>query len=125
MPINAALAYQNNKIKTASPAELTLMLYEGAIKFCNMALDGLSENDMTKSNTNIIKAEKIITHLRATLDFKYPVAREFDNVYDYIYDRLIAANLRKDKDILEEIIEHLRGMRDTWKEVMKLAKAGA
>lgn len=122
MPINAALAYQNNKVKTASPAELTLMLYEGAIKFCNIAADGITEKDISKANTNIIKAEKIITHLRATLDFKYPVAQEFDNVYDYLYDRLLFANIRKNKEALEEVLDHLREMRDTWKEVMKLAK---
>ncbi len=122
MPINAAAAYQNNKITTASPAELTLMLYEGAIKFSNIALIAIEEKDISKSNLNIIKAEKIITELRSTLNFKYPVAKDFDNVYDYVYGRLITANIRKDKDILEEVLEHLRGMRDTWKEVMKLSK---
>ncbi len=122
MPINAAAAYQNNKINTASPAELTLMLYEGAIKFCNIAVNAINENNMEKSNLNIIKTEKIITHLRATLDFKYPVAQDFENVYGYLYERLIEANIRKDKDILEEVLGYLRDMRDTWKEVMKLAK---
>jgi len=87
MPVNAAAAYQNNKINTATPAELTLMLYEGVIKFCNMAIIGIEENDVKKANLNIQKAEKIITHLRATLDFKYPVAKDFDNVYDYVFDR--------------------------------------
>ncbi|MDF2472546.1 MAG: hypothetical protein K0R21_328 [Anaerocolumna sp.] len=125
MPINAALAYQNNKIKSSTPAELTLMLYEGAIKFCNMAMDGIDVKDINKANSNIIKVEKIITHLRVTLDFNYPVAKEFDNVYDYLYSRLVTANIQKDKEILEEVLEHLRGMRDTWKEVMKLTKANS
>ncbi len=122
MAINAAIAYQNNKINTASPAELTLMLYEGAIKFCNIAMVAIEERDISKANTNIIKAEKIITELRATLNFKYPVAKDFDNIYDYIYSRLLEANIRKDKDILHEALEHLRGVRDTWKEVMKNGK---
>ncbi len=122
MPINAAAAYQNNKVKTASPAELTLMLYEGAIKFCNIAIIGIEENNIEKSNQNIIKTEKIIAYLRATLDFKYPVAQDFENVYGYIYERLIEANLHKDKVILKELLGYLRDMRDTWKEVMKLAK---
>ncbi|MDF2609526.1 MAG: hypothetical protein K0R92_1000 [Lachnospiraceae bacterium] len=125
MPINAALAYQSNKIKSATPTELTLMLYEGAIKFCNMAMDGIDAKDNSKANTNIIKAEKIITHLRVTLDFKYPVAQEFDNVYDYLYGRLVMSNIRKDKAILGEVLEHLREMRDTWKEVMKLTKTNS
>ncbi len=122
MQMNAALTYQSNKVNTATPAELTLMLYEGMIKFCNIAILGIEDRDMNKANINIIKVEKIITHLRATLDFKYPVAKDFDNVYDYLYSRLITANIRKDSGILEEVLEHIRGMRDTWKEVMKLAR---
>lgn len=122
MAINAAAAYQNNKINTASPAELTLMLYDGAIKFCNIAKEAIDEKDINKANNNIIKAEKIISYLRSTLDFKYPVAQDFENVYSYIYDRLIKANIRKDKDILDEVLKHLREMRDTWKEVMKSSR---
>lgn len=122
MLANAALTYQNNKVNTAKPAELTLMLYEGAIKFCNMAVIGMEEHDLSKANLNIKKVERIITHLRATLDFKYPVAKDFDRVYDYIYERLVAANVRKDASILQEVLEHIRGMRDTWKEVMKATR---
>ncbi|HBY71743.1 MAG TPA: flagellar export chaperone FliS [Lachnospiraceae bacterium] len=122
MAINAAAAYQNNRIKTASPTELTLMLYEGAIKFCNIALEAIDEKDIDKAHLNIIKAEKIIAYLRSTLDFKYPVAQDFENVYSYLYDRLVTANIRKDREILEEVLTHLREMRDTWKEVMKNGK---
>ena len=121
MAMNAAAAYQNNKIKTASPAELTLMLYEGAIKFCNIAMSAMEEKDIEKSNQNIIKAEKIISYLRMTLDFNYPVAKDFDSIYEYIYDMLVKANIKKDSTMLEESLEQLRGMRDTWKEVMKHA----
>lgn len=122
MALNAAAAYQNNKINTASPAELTLMLYEGAIKFCNIALIGIEEKDIVKANNNIIKAEKIISYLRSTLDTKYAVASDFDNIYNYIYDRLIQANIKKEHEILDEVIGILREMRDTWKEVMKQGK---
>lgn len=122
MAINAAMVYKDNKILTATPAELTLMLYEGAIKFCNVALTAIEKNDIEKANINIIKAEKIITELRATLDFKYPVANQFEMVYDYIYRRLIEANIKKDKEILEDALTYIREMRDTWKEVMKAAK---
>jgi flagellar protein FliS len=122
MQMNAAFTYQNSKVNTAKPAELTLMLYEGMIKFCNIAILGIEEKDMGKANTNIIKVEKIITHLRATLDFKYPVAKDFDRVYDYLYERLVSANIRKDSAILEEVLEHTRGMRDTWKEIMRLVR---
>lgn len=117
-------AYQNSKIMTATPAELTLMLYEGAIKFCNIAIMGIEQNDIQKAHTNITKVEAIIEEFRSTLDFKYPVAKDFEEVYKYLYDRLVQANLKKDKEILEEVLVHLRTMRDTWKEVMKLSKQG-
>ena len=114
-------AYANNKITTASPAELTLMLYDGAIKFCNIAIVGIEQKDFQKAHTNIVKVERIIEEFQATLDHKYPVAKDFQNVYEYLHERLVEANLKKDPEILNEVLEHLRGMRDTWKEAMKKA----
>jgi len=122
MAPNAAAAYKDTKILTASPAELTLMLYEGAIKFCNIALMAMENGETERVNRNIIKAEKIIIEFRSTLDFKYPIAKDFDIIYDYIYRRLIDSNIRKDMDILKEAQGYIREMRDAWKEVMKLAK---
>ena len=117
-------AYANNKIMTASPAELTLMLYDGAIKFCNIAIVAIEKKDYAKANTNIQKTERIIGEFQATLDFKYDVAKDFDNVYKYLMQRLIQANVKKDTEILEEVLKHLRTMRDTWKEVMEKTKNG-
>ena len=114
-------AYANNKIMTASPAELTLMLYEGAIKFCNIAITGVEEKNIQKAHENIMKTERIIEELQSTLDYKYPVAKDFDEVYSYLLRRLRQANMKKDKDILEEVLKHLRTMRNTWKEVMHIA----
>lgn len=114
-------AYANNKIMTASPAELTLMLYDGAIKFCNIAIVAVEEKNIEKAHKNIIKVEQIIEEFQATLDHKYPVAKDFDEVYNYLLIRLREANMKKDKEILEEILKHLRTMRDTWKDVMNLA----
>lgn len=112
--------YNNSKILTASPAELTLMLYEGAIKFCNIAIVGIEQKDIQKAHTNIVKAEKIIEHLRITLDMKYPVAQDFERIYEYLDRRLVMANMKKDIEILEEVLTHLRSVRDTWKEVMRV-----
>lgn len=114
--------YQNSKVMTASPGELTLMLYEGAIKFCNVAIIGIEQKDIQKTHDNILKAQNIITEFRSTLDFKYPVANEFEVIYEYLYRRLLDANMKKDISILEEVLTHLRTMRDTWKDVMKTAK---
>lgn len=115
-------AYANNKITTASQGELTLMLYEGAIKFANLAIVGIEEKDIQKAHDNIMKVERIIEEFQSTLNHKYPVAEEFDAVYYYLMRRLREANLKKDKEIMEEVLGHLRTMRDTWKEVMRLAK---
>ena len=120
MPVqNPYEEYQRNKILTASPAELTLMLYEGAIKFCNIAIMGIEQNDMERAHTNIMKTQRIIEEFRNTLDRKYPVAEDFDRIYVYVLRRLFEANVSKDKEILEEVNAHLRSLRDTWKEVMK------
>lgn len=118
---NAYMQYGNSKVLTASPAELTLMLYEGAIKFCNIAIVGIEQKDIQKAHVNIIKVEKIIDYLRKTLDMKYPVAQDFENIYVYLEQRLLEANAKKDAEILKEVKDHLNSVRETWKEVMKKA----
>lgn len=119
---NAYGQYNNSKILTASPAELTLMLYEGAIKFCNIAIASVEHKDIEKAHENIRKTERIIDYFRQTLDMNYAVAEDFERVYAYLSQRLVEANVKKDKEILEEVNVHLRSMRDTWKEVMKKSK---
>ncbi len=116
---NPFAEYTNNKILTASPAEVTLMLYEGAIKFCNMAIIAIENGETEKAHVNIKKTQRIIEEFRNTLDHKYEVSEEFDKIYVYLLRRLLEANIKKDKDILEEVNMHLRSVRDTWKEVMK------
>ena len=117
---NAYSQYNNSKVLTASPAELTLMLYEGAIKFCNIANVAIEQKDIEKAHINIVKAERIVNHLRVTLDMKYPVAKDFDRIYEYLERRLVEANMKKDPEILNAVNEHLRAVRDTWKEVMRI-----
>ena len=101
------------------------MLYDGAIKFCNIAIIGIEKKDMEKAHVNLKKAQDIITELRVTLDHKYPVWEDFDRVYDYIYRRLVEANMSKDIAVVEDALKYIREMRDTWKEVMKAAPAGS
>lgn len=116
---NAYTQYNNSKVLTASPGELTLMLYEGAIKFCNIAILAVEQKDVEKAHIHITKVEKIIDYLRQTLDMQYPVAQDFDRIYSYLGQRLVEANIKKDAEILEEVNGHLRSVRDTWKEVMR------
>ncbi|MCX4295987.1 MAG: flagellar export chaperone FliS [Lachnospiraceae bacterium] len=116
---NGYAQYQNAKIMTASPAELTLMLYDGAIKFGNIAILAMENKDPGKAHENIVKVEKIVQNFRDTLDKKYAVAQDFENVYVYLLRRCHEANIAKDPEIMEEVLKHLRSMRDNWKEVMK------
>ena len=116
--------YNQSRILTASPAELTLMLYDGAIKFCNIALLGFEQSDWSKVHINIVKVENIIMEFQATLNRKYAVADDFDKLYKYIYGLLVDANVYKDKELLERALVEIRGMRDTWKEVMRLTNNG-
>ena len=117
---NAYSQYNNSKVLTATPAELTLMLYEGAIKFCNIAIVAVEQKDIEKAHVHIVKVERIVDYFRQTLDMEIPVSEDFERVYSYLSQRLVEANIKKDKEILEEVNGHLRSMRDTWKEVMRI-----
>lgn len=114
--------YEKSKILTASPAELTLFLYDGFIKFCNIAKTAIDKDDYYEANKYIQKAERIIGELDSTLNFKYSTAKDFDNIYKYILIRLHDANIKKDTKILDECIIHIRSLRETWKQVMKKNK---
>lgn len=116
---NGYAQYQNAKIMTASPAELTLMLYEGAIKFGNIAITAMENKDPAKAHENIVKIENIIQNFRDTLDKKYPVWEDFERIYVYLLRRCHECNIKKDPEIMEEVLKHIRSMRDNWKEVMK------
>ncbi|MDR1913325.1 MAG: flagellar export chaperone FliS [Clostridiales bacterium] len=117
--------YNDNSIMTASKEELTLMLYEGALKFANQAMTAIESKDYVKSNTLIMKVEDIIREFQMTLDFQYNISNDLNSLYDYMYGRLVEANMKKDLNILEEVRNMLREFRDTWKEAMNLAKQPA
>ena len=114
--------YRSNTVFTATKEELTLMLYEGAIKFCNQAAKALESQDYAKSNELLVKVQDIIREFQITLDKNYEISQQLDQLYDYMHYRLIEANMKKDTTILTEVRDHLRELRDTWKEAMKLSK---
>ncbi len=122
---NPYAAYTSNKVTTASPAELTLMLYEGAIKFCNLAKKDMEQGEYGNALGNVQKARNIIVELQSTLNFKYPVAKDFDLIYTYIFNLMVEVNTKQSMEALDEILLQLRELRDIWKQVMKLAKQPA
>ena len=113
-------AYANNRVLTASPAELTLMLYDGAIKFGNIARTAIEKGEVEKAHNNIMKVRNIITEFQATLNHSYEVSKEFNRVYDYIKFCLTEANVKKDIEMMDRALSTLRVMRETWKQVMEL-----
>ncbi|REJ10189.1 flagellar export chaperone FliS [Halobacillus trueperi] len=111
-------AYQNNSVETASPGELTLMLYNGCIKFIRIARKAMENNEIEKKNTNIQKAQKIIQELMVTMDQQYEVTQEIMPLYDYMNRRLVEANTKNDVEILDEVEGLVVEFRDTWKQVI-------
>lgn len=123
MAVNSGYnAYKQNSVMTASPQELTLMLYNGAIKFCNLAIVAIDNMQMQNAHNYIIRVQDIITEFQITLDKKYDISKNLSELYEYIHARLVEANVSKDKDILNEVLELIREMRDVWKEAMALSK---
>ncbi|WP_338449422.1 flagellar export chaperone FliS [Niallia oryzisoli] len=117
---NPFQSYQQNSVTTASPGELTLMLYNGCIKFIRFAKKAMAENQIEEKNTNLIKAQKIIQELMVTLNMEIPVSKNMMSLYDYLHRRLIEANTKNDPTILDEVEGFVTEFRDTWKEVIQL-----
>ncbi|MED3574794.1 flagellar export chaperone FliS [Cytobacillus praedii] len=111
-------AYQQNSVLTASPGELTLMLYNGCLKFLNQAKRAVQEKNIEAKHTNLSKAQNIISELMVTLNFDYDIAKDMRKLYDYMNRRLIEANIKNDIAIISEVEELVTEFRDTWKEAL-------
>ncbi len=116
--------YKEQEILTARPEELTLMLYNGIIKFLNQAKIFIEQKNIEKIHNAIVRAQAIITELNATLNMDYEVSSGLASLYDFMNRRLMEANINKDEKIVDEVLGIAQGMRDTWKEAMDLAAKG-
>ena len=121
-PNNPFNQYKENSIYTASSEELTLMLYNGIIKFVMLAQTAIDNKAIEKIHNNITRAKDIISELQLTLDKNYEVSNNLALLYDYMSRRLVEANVKKDKAILEEVLELVKDLRDTWAQAIKLAR---
>ncbi|MET3697634.1 flagellar protein FliS [Bacillus oleivorans] len=117
---NPYQTYQDNSVNTASPGELTLMLYNGCLKFIKLAKKGIEDKNIELKNTNIQKAQNIIRELMVTLNQEVEISKQIMPLYDYINHRLIQANIKNDSSILDEVEGMVIEFRDTWKQVIKL-----
>jgi flagellar secretion chaperone FliS len=120
--INPYQSYQQNSVMTASPQELTLMLYNGCLKFIRLAKKTMAEKKFEEKNTNIIKAQKIVQELQITLNPDIEISKSMGQLYEYINHRLIEANMKNDLEILTEVEGYVIEFRDTWKQAMELVK---
>ncbi|MGE6368312.1 flagellar export chaperone FliS [Planococcus kocurii] len=121
--INPYQTYQQNSVMTASPQELTLMLYSGSVKFIKLAKRAMNDKNFQEKNTNIIKAQNIIQELRSTLNTDIDMSTDLEQMYEYMYSRLLEANTKNDLEALEEVETLMTDMRSTWKQAMALAKS--
>lgn len=115
-------AYKQNSVTTASPGELTLMLYNGCLKFLTKSKRAIEEKDFEEKNTNIIKAQAIIAELMSTLNMDIEISKQMLPLYEYINRRLIEANTKNDTAIVMEVEDLVTEFRDTWKEVLKITR---
>ena len=114
--------YKENSITHAKPEELTFMLYNGLVKFIMRAQDAVRGNRMEEAHINIVKSQNIVLEFMNTLDHSYEVSTSMELIYDYLYRRLIDANVQKSDVILEEVLGFAKDLRDTWEQAMKMAK---
>ena len=120
--VDVSRQYKENSIYTMSPEELTLMLYNGLIKFLLKAQEALDEKRIEGANANLIRAQDIISEFIATLDMNYEVSGSLLMMYDYMKRRLTEANLKKDPEMVNEVMGYAKELRDTWQAAMKIAK---
>ena len=119
---NPYVKQAEDRVYSASKNELTLMLYEGALKFANQALTSLDKKDYVKVNELLQRTQDIVREFQLTLKDDYDVSKDLRALYDYILRLLIDANVKKDRASLEEARDMLRDFRDMWKEAMNTAK---
>jgi len=121
-PNTAFNAYKQNSVTTASPGELTLMLYNGCLKFLLQAKKAIEAKDIEAKNTNLKKAQAIISELMVTLNMDLDVSKQMLPLYDYMNRRLIEANTKNDTDIIDEVMGLTTEFRDTWKQVIQVTR---
>lgn len=116
---NAYNAYKNNSVMTASPSKLVLMLYDGAIKNLRLAEMAIEEKEIEKVNTYLIKTQNIIAEFMSTLNFEAggEVAKGLYQLYEYMYHKLVRANIDKDIEGIREVKKYLEELRETWSQI--------
>ncbi|PLX18715.1 MAG: flagellar export chaperone FliS [Candidatus Muiribacterium halophilum] len=116
--------YRKNQIATASEGQLIIMLYDGAIRFLKKAKTSMKEKDIEQSHEAITRARKIVLELMFSLDMEKggDISRNLYELYFFLNQELIKANIKKDSEILNDCLEIITNLRSTWKQVIEKAK---
>lgn len=120
--VNAAEAYRRNQILNAPPEQLTLMLYNGCLKFIDEGISAVEVKNFEGANTSLQKAQRIISEFRLTLNMDYEISHQLMPLYDYVYDRLVEGNMKSDLGQLGEAKTIISELRDAWVGAMKKAR---
>lgn len=120
--VNAAEAYRRQQVLNAPPEQLTLMLYNGCLKFIDEGIAELEEKKFENANTSLQKAQRIISEFRLTLNMEYEISHQLLPLYNYVYDRLVEGNVKSDTSKLIEAKEIISELRDAWVGAMKKAR---
>lgn len=114
--------YKQNSVNTASPGELTLMLYNGCLKFIKQGKLSIIQGNIEKRHESLVRAQDIMQELMVTLNMDVEISKNLLQMYDYIYRRLIDANTNNSIEILDEVEGFVTEFRDTWKEVIQITR---
>ena len=120
--VNAAEAYKRQQVLTATPEALTLMLYNGALRFMTEGRDAIEKKNFEEANTSLQKAQRIITEFRVTLKMEYEISHQLLPLYNSVYDRLVEANLKSDVTKIDEAKSIITDLRDAWAQAMVKAR---
>lgn len=117
--------YQKSQVETSTPEKILILLYDGAIQYLNKAKIALQENNVEQIHNNILGCENIILEFMGTLNMKEggELAKNLYRLYEYLYNALVTANLNKDARKVEEVLRHLKGLRETWQKAIDIASA--
>ena len=118
----AAEAYKRQQIMTATPEALTLMLYNGCLKFIDEGMAALAKKDYEQTNNYLQRAQAIITEFRATLNMDYEISNQLMPLYNYAYDRLVEGNMKSDPAQIQEARDIMHELRDAWAQAMVKAR---
>lgn len=120
MQSNAILQYKQQSISTMSRGEQLILLFDEVIKNLHHATLLMNENDFTNSEKCTQKCKSIFQYLSSILDFKYPISKDLYDLYYFCNQQIIRAEIRRDPQLLNDILPLVNDMRDTWVQAEKL-----